>query len=183
MVRLRDHADKSAWQEFYAVYGPMVYRYARKRGLSDADAEDVRSHAFQTVTEHIAGFDYQKERGGFRAWLRRIVLNRTIDHFRRKKPGHADTARLENLTAPDSLDEIWEREWQHSLLLRAMEAVRERVPNRNYQIFQLLVFAEKPPADVATMFATTTNQIYKAKSEVLRSIQELRTVLDSSFAG
>ena len=31
---------RGAWQEFVALYGPVVYGFARKRGLQDADAAD-----------------------------------------------------------------------------------------------------------------------------------------------
>jgi hypothetical protein len=37
LVRLRDRRDQTAWQEFVALYGPLVYGYARKQGLQDAD--------------------------------------------------------------------------------------------------------------------------------------------------
>lgn len=41
IVRLRDVADVAAWDEFVAIYGPLVYRLAIRQGLQAADAEDV----------------------------------------------------------------------------------------------------------------------------------------------
>ena len=38
LVRLRDGNDSVAWQEFVRLYGPLIYGFARKRGLQDADA-------------------------------------------------------------------------------------------------------------------------------------------------
>ncbi len=38
MERVRDNRDEVAWQEFYDVYKSLIYRYARQRHLSDADA-------------------------------------------------------------------------------------------------------------------------------------------------
>lgn len=32
LVRLRDRHDDTAWAQFVEVYGPLVYRYARRRG-------------------------------------------------------------------------------------------------------------------------------------------------------
>src|SRR5437868_6432315 len=41
LLRLRDARDGVAWSEFVEVYAPLVYGYARKQGLQDADAADV----------------------------------------------------------------------------------------------------------------------------------------------
>jgi hypothetical protein len=38
LVRLRDARDGAAWTGFVDLYAPLVYGYARKVGLQDADA-------------------------------------------------------------------------------------------------------------------------------------------------
>ena len=40
LIRVRDPADADAWRQFLDLYGPLVYRFARKRGLQDADAAE-----------------------------------------------------------------------------------------------------------------------------------------------
>ena len=41
LVRLRDGGDAGAWREFVHLYAPVIYGFARKRGLQDADAADL----------------------------------------------------------------------------------------------------------------------------------------------
>ncbi|HJN10352.1 MAG: hypothetical protein QGG09_11400 [Pirellulaceae bacterium] len=41
LLKVRDPADADAWIEFAAIYRPVIYRLARRRGLQDADAEDL----------------------------------------------------------------------------------------------------------------------------------------------
>src|SRR2546423_6631863 len=41
ILRLPDAADARAWDDFVAVYAPLVYRLARRHGLQPADADDV----------------------------------------------------------------------------------------------------------------------------------------------
>jgi len=41
LLRLRDAQDGEAWREFVDLYAPLVYGYARKQGLQDADAADL----------------------------------------------------------------------------------------------------------------------------------------------
>ncbi|MFM8271793.1 MAG: hypothetical protein ACKODX_05605 [Gemmata sp.] len=33
LTRLKDGRDADAWREFVQLYGPVVYRFARNRGL------------------------------------------------------------------------------------------------------------------------------------------------------
>ena len=39
--RLKDGGDHQAWTAFVRLYGPVIYGFARKRGLQDADAADL----------------------------------------------------------------------------------------------------------------------------------------------
>src|SRR5947209_2872310 len=45
LVRLRDPRDEAGWREFVDLYTPLVYGYARKQGLQDADAADLSGTA------------------------------------------------------------------------------------------------------------------------------------------
>ena len=47
--RLRDRDDQNGWEEFHARYGAAMYRYARKRGVSHNDAEDLVQEAFVRI--------------------------------------------------------------------------------------------------------------------------------------
>ena len=39
IVKLRDPADSGAWSEFVALYEPLVYRLARRKGLAGCRRE------------------------------------------------------------------------------------------------------------------------------------------------
>jgi len=69
IARIKDPRDTEAWARFYDLYAPLIYRYARSRGLGREDADGVRSKCYQAVVEQIKTFDYDKARGGFKAWL------------------------------------------------------------------------------------------------------------------
>ena len=53
IVRLRDGDDGQAWSEFVDIYTPVVYGFARRFGLQDADAADVTQDVFRTVAGSI----------------------------------------------------------------------------------------------------------------------------------
>ena len=41
LVRLCDPKDDRAWTEFTAIYSPLIYRFACRKGFQDADAADL----------------------------------------------------------------------------------------------------------------------------------------------
>jgi len=53
LVRIQSPHDGEAWREFVAIYRPVVYRLARRRGLQDADAEDLSQRVVIAVQRAI----------------------------------------------------------------------------------------------------------------------------------
>src|SRR5262245_60577896 len=117
LVRIRDHADRTAWAEFVGLYVPLVYGYARARGLQEADAADLVQEVFRSVAAAVRRFDYDPQRGGFRAWLLQATRNHLRSFLRRAaraaRVGLPDGATiLEDLPAAEGRDDLWEMEWR-----------------------------------------------------------------------
>lgn len=65
LVRLRDPRDASAWTQFVEVYAPLVYGYARKQGLQDADAADLSQEVLRAVAGAVSHLEYDPAAGRF----------------------------------------------------------------------------------------------------------------------
>src|SRR5262245_65924676 len=93
LVRVRDGADDEAWRLFIDLYGPLVYSFARRNGLQDADAADLTQEVFQSVAGAVRSLHYDPRRGSFRSWLHTVARNRLIDWQRKRQPrGRGDPA-------------------------------------------------------------------------------------------
>src|SRR5207248_11314176 len=91
---LRDGSNHVAWQEFVNLYGPVVYGFARKRGLQDADAADLMQDVLRSISTAIGRLDYDRNQGTFRGWLFTITRNKVFNFLaaRRIRPqGSGDT--------------------------------------------------------------------------------------------
>src|SRR6202163_743711 len=103
LVRLRDCQDHAAWGEFVRLYAPVVYRFARRRGLQDADAADLMQEVLRSVSASVGAFDPRL--GLFRSWLFTLAHRRLYDFIQRSGRPDADAQAtmqvLNTLTARD----------------------------------------------------------------------------------
>ncbi|HWY88622.1 MAG TPA: sigma-70 family RNA polymerase sigma factor [Gemmataceae bacterium] len=134
LIRLRDFQDHEAWVQFVDVYAPLVYGYARKHGLQDADAADLTQGCMRQVAAHVGSLEYDRRRGSFRGWLFTIVRNKlrnSLAEPRHLFQGSGDSRMqrfLETQAAPDVAEEAdWEHAYRLSMLAWASEQVRPLV--------------------------------------------------------
>ncbi len=75
--------DSRAQMEIYRLYYKPMY-HASLRILGDTmEAEDVMQEAFLVAFRNIGSIDLNISFGG---WLKRIVINRSLDALRKRKP-------------------------------------------------------------------------------------------------
>lgn len=176
LVQLRDGTNQVAWQEFMKLYGPVIYGFARKRGLQDADAADLMQDVMRSVSAAIGRLNYDRSQGTFRGWLFTITRNRIYNFLsaRRLRPqasGDSSTHRmLDGQAAGDGADE-WELEYQRRLAALAMERVKPEFQDATWQAFWMTAVDGKSAAEVASRIGMSTGAIYVAKSRVLARLK------------
>src|SRR5215470_6672121 len=89
LLRLGDPRDGEAWRQFVDLYAPLVYGFARRQGLQDADAADLTQEVLHTVARSIVRLDYDPRRGSFRGWLFTVVRTR-LSNFHDRWRTHPD---------------------------------------------------------------------------------------------
>src|SRR5438876_10704993 len=95
LVRIKDLADAQAWESFVELYAPLVYAFARKRGLQEADASDLTQEVLRAVAAAAGRLEYDPSRGSFRGWLYTVTCNKFrdfIDSHQRVCQGTGDSA-------------------------------------------------------------------------------------------
>jgi RNA polymerase sigma-70 factor (ECF subfamily) len=173
LVRIKDPHANEAWSEFHDLYAPLIYQYARRRGLNRDDADDIRSECYQAIVRQIGTFDYDKVKGGFKAWLRTMVDRRVIDLFRKKREQQADSGDLRHLEAIyPSPEEVWEIEWRNQHLKHCVEQLRSEVSRTTFEAFSIVVIEGRPVAEACDVLGMNANQVYKAKARMLRRVRD-----------
>lgn len=174
LIRIKDPRNTQAWAEFHELYAPLLYRYARARGLSHEDAEDVRSTCYEAIVRQMPYFDYDKQKGGFKAWLRTLVNRRVVDLLRKHRESPADMRELEQLPAHEpAADEQWEKHWKQQHLCYFVQQAGMQVSSQTFDAFRLLVEEQLSVPEVCRRLNINANQVYKAKAQVLAAVREL----------
>jgi RNA polymerase sigma-70 factor (ECF subfamily) len=180
LVRLRDPQDHDAWQQFFHVYASVVYGFARRRGLQDADAADLMQDVLRRVAMAAGKLDYDPRKGTFRGWLFTVTRNRLSDFLNGRQrqvagPGGSDGQRLlnEQPAASDSADGsgAWDQEYQQGVLRWAMERVRGEFQENTWQAFRQTAVEGKSPKEVADALKMSPGAVYVAKSRVLARLK------------
>lgn len=175
LVRLRDRLDESAWREFVQLYAPVVYRFARRRGLQDADAADLTQEVLRSVSGSVAAFDSAK--GPFRGWLFTVAHRRLHDlmHQRQRQPvgsgAHATVQFLNDVPAQDD-EAFWDQEYERQLFRLAAERIRPGVAESTWQAFWRTGVDGKSGQEVAQSLGLSVAAVYLAKSRVMVKLKE-----------
>src|ERR1700730_14152777 len=138
LVRIRDPRDGRSWSQFVDLYAPLVYRFARKHGLQDADAADFTQEVLRNVAGAVGKLDYDSRRGTFRGWLFTVVRNRLRDFLlgrRGQCQGSGDTQTQAILEQRPDPSESWDQDYEWQLLTWAAEQIRGTVQDSTWQAF------------------------------------------------
>jgi RNA polymerase sigma-70 factor (ECF subfamily) len=181
---LADPADEATWQAFDARYRPVIVAFGRRLGLGAEDAADAAQETLARFVRSFRDGKYDRERGRLSSWIIGIARNCIADQ------GQARARRREqHLSAegelPDeaTLTRIWDAECQRQILHEAVAELRRvsRTDPRTIQIFEMLAFQERPPAEIARELGVTPNDVYLAKHRCLKRLRAIVAEMERVF--
>ncbi len=174
--RVKNPEDAVSWQTFHDIYGNLIYGQAIKAGLTEDESTEVAQETMIELAARIQAFDYRREQGSFKGWLYRLARWRILAQFRRRRPEAlaVDSPAFEEFmpaeltTAPD---ENWEHEWREAIMIAALQKLRQDLPPRQFQVFDLVTMKAWPIARVASSLKMSRPQVYLVKFRVLITLK------------
>src|ERR1051326_2158620 len=87
LSRLKDWNDQDSWKDFFDTYWNLIYRTARRSGVTDTESQDVVQETIVSVAKAMPGFKYDGSFGSFKKWLLQLTGWRITDQLRKRRPG------------------------------------------------------------------------------------------------
>ncbi len=167
LIDMCKRGDASGYTMLYNRHSKEVYNSIYRLVNHTAEAEDLLQETFVSAFQAIHKFEHT---GGFRAWIKRIAINKSISWLRKKKVRFVELE-TSGLNAGDDtpVDE--------SAFAFKVEEVKKAIaelPEGYRTIIQLHVFENITHAEIANMLGLENNnvriQYHRAKQRILRSL-------------
>jgi RNA polymerase sigma factor (sigma-70 family) len=161
-------AGDSRMQELlYQRYSPKMYAVCLRYAGNYEDAQDLLQEGFIKVFRNLDKFRHE---GSFEGWLRRVFVNTSIEHYRRKIHLNSISEKEETIIEDASvsvLDQLAERD--------IIQLVQELSPGYR-TVFNLYVIEGYSHKEIAEMMhiseGTSKSQLARAKSILQKKVAE-----------
>ena len=167
--------DQDAFRKITQLYAGLVYYWIRQVELSPEHAEDVSQQVFMAVSQNLKTFQRTKPADSFRAWIRVITRSKIADHRRKNTGVERAIGGEESLNeVPDEVkdgeDEDDDRD-KAILYQKAVQFIKGEFSDKDCKAFLMLVVDGIPAKDVADNLGMSVNEVYIAKSRILKRLR------------
>jgi RNA polymerase sigma factor (sigma-70 family) len=181
LSRLRDEDDHAGWQvswkRFFELYnGPLMAMasgiYKHHTGNAIPPQPVIEDVVATVVMDFFKRDRFNPERGRLRAYLRVLTNARIVDILRKEKPldhdSIADREELAQSVPAESPEE--ERSFKQALLATLIEDLREKIPLRQFEIFEMVklkgISPDAAAAELGVRRGVIDNTIYKVMTRL-----------------
>ncbi|MDE0870706.1 MAG: RNA polymerase sigma factor [Flavobacteriales bacterium] len=166
LIEACKRGEPSAQRQVYAQYSGIMFAVAIRYTNTRVDAEDVLQESWVKVFRHFKSFS---EHNSFEGWLRRIVVNTAITHYR-KNLKHAYHVDVDEVRAtPRDLDAFKEVEYTKEELDRAIE----QLPPGYGMVFKMYIIDGLKHKEIAELLGIDINTSKSQLSRARRFLQEV----------
>jgi len=170
LIALCQANNDLGYSELYGRYAKRIYNSIHRIVSHTAEAEDLLQETFLTVFKEV---DKLANVVNFEGWIKRIAINRSISHLRKKKIEFSDV---------DTTEIVAEKEYdsrENELFETQVSDVRKSIddlPQGYKTIMCLYLFENIPQEEIGAMLGISHNtvrtQYHRAKKKVLLSLKD-----------
>jgi RNA polymerase sigma factor (sigma-70 family) len=175
ILRLPRNVDSGDWMEFSDIYQPLIYRFGRRRGLTEQDAQDLVQRVMMAVVKSIDRWRPDPNLPKFRNWLFTIARNQLINLVNAHKPDAASGGsdhmnRLHQTVDRRTLVES-ENDYHREVLLWAAARVRAQIHEQTWSAFWKTSVEGMECDVVARQLKMSLGGVYAARSRVMSRLK------------
>ena len=158
----------SSQYELYALYVDAIFNIGLRMLVSTEDAEDIVQDSFVSAFKNLSSFNYEST---FGAWLKRIVINKSINYLKAKRipvvPMDAYEFHLKDETPEET----------RAVDIKKVKLGISKLPTGYKQIINLYLIEGYDHIEIGEVLGITTStsksQYHRAKKKLIDIINEL----------
>ncbi len=162
--------DALGYEALYRQYARAMYNTSLRIVNNTADAEDVLQEAFLDAFRSLQDFNY---RSTFGAWLKKIVINKSINVLRKRKMDLVDIEQSNAFVVPEEAS-VDENEIQYKV--KEIKNAITRLPDGYRAVLSLYLLEGYDQEEIASILGithtTVRTQYIRAKQKLLYLLKE-----------
>lgn len=189
LARLRDPDDLQAWSEFSTLYHPLIFRFALRRGLQEADALDITQQVLWAVARAAESWTSVEGKPRFRSWLATVARNATLNLLQRDGKNRASGKSsvwefMKTIPAPDEdLETSWTTERRKQIFRQAAQKTEPLFSPAIWQLFWRTTVEGESIEAVASELGKSLGAAYAGRSRVMAHLRREAQLLDQADSG
>lgn len=168
LIEKSKKGDRDSQYQLYELYVNAMYNISMRMLAKKEDAEDIVQDGFVDAFKNLKNFKYEST---FGAWLKRIIINKSINHLKLKRidvlpmDGHEYYLTEEVIEDTNSMD------------LEKVKIGIEKLPQGYKQIINLYLIEGYDHAEISKILevtvSTSKSQYHRAKKKLIEIIKTL----------
>ena len=168
LVERCKEGDSLGYEALYRQYAKAMYNTSLRIVNNSADAEDVLQEAFLDAFRSLPDFNY---RSTFGAWLKRIVINKSINVLRKRRLDLVDIEQSNAFVVPEE-PSIDEHEIQYKV--KEIKSAITRLPDGYRAVLSLYLLEGYDQEEIASILGITHTTV---RTQYIRAKQKLLYLL------
>lgn len=151
----------------YKLYSKAMFNVCLRIVNNDGDAEDVLQESFVSAFKNLKSF---KGDSAFGAWLKRIVINKSLNFLKRRT---IEATSMDEL--PDVADDDYVDFNENSLTVDRIKTAMGKLPEGYRMVFSLYLFEGYDHGEIGEILGISEST---SKSQFNRSKKKLKEILE-----
>ncbi|UII20646.1 RNA polymerase sigma factor [Fulvivirga ligni] len=162
------NGNRKAYSELYQLYAKAMFNVCLRMVKDRNDAEDVLQDAFVSAFKNLTSY---KGDSTFGAWLKRIVINKSINFLQKKRLEFDD---VDNYEEPVLVSESEDPDIQYKVDL--IKEAMMQLPDGYRIVFSLYLMEGYDHSEIAEILdiseSTSKSQLNRSKTKLKQIIKE-----------
>lgn len=170
IVHRAARGDRKAQTELYELYSKAMFNVSYRMVNDGQIAEDLMHEAFIQAFQKLDQFQFEST---FGHWLKRIVVNKSLNHLRREKMIKEKEIELEYESSVEQAEESSEQ-WSESFSLKEIIEATKRLAKKHALVFNLYMIEGYDHEEIGEIMGISTST---SRSQLSRAKQNLKEIL------